>query len=107
MRNKIRKCESVWIQTTLLRLDTSISEKALLAHIQKLNKKKDVHGILVQSPLPSHIHPQIIFDAIDPRKDVDGFSSTNTYALYHGETSGLIPCTPKGIMKILETHFQK
>lgn len=59
-------------------------------------------GILIQSPLPDHIHAQEVFNIIDPLKDVDGFSAANITRLYSGDETGLMPCTPKGIMKIIE-----
>ncbi len=104
VKNKIKTCESVGIKATLLHLPESIEEKTLIEHIQKLNTDTEVTGILVQSPLPKDINAQRVFDIIDPEKDVDGFSSTNTARLYSGDESGLVPGTPKGIMKILEQH---
>lgn len=107
VRNKIKTCESVGIQGTLLHLPETISQTELAHEIQKLNTDNSVHGILVQSPLPNHIQAQEIFDIIDAKKDVDGFSSINTARLYSGDESGLVPGTPKGIMKIIENYFQK
>jgi 5,10-methylene-tetrahydrofolate dehydrogenase/methenyl tetrahydrofolate cyclohydrolase len=66
-----------------------------------------VHGILVQSPLPSTFQHRNIWYVIHPKKDVDGFSSTNIARLYSGDETGLIPGTPKGIMKICFAYFQK
>jgi methylenetetrahydrofolate dehydrogenase (NADP+) / methenyltetrahydrofolate cyclohydrolase len=107
VRNKIKTCESVGIQGTLLHLPETISQTELAHEIQKLNTDNSVHGILVQSPLPSHIEAQEIFDIIDAKKDVDGFSNINTARLYSGDESGLVPGTPKGVMKIIENYFQK
>ena len=107
VRNKIRTCESIGIKTALLHLPDTTTQSSLADHIQKLNADETVHGILVQSPLPSGISAQEIFDTIDPLKDVDGFSSTNIARLYSGDETGLIPGTPKGIMKIIEHYFQK
>jgi methylenetetrahydrofolate dehydrogenase (NADP+)/methenyltetrahydrofolate cyclohydrolase len=104
VRNKIKTCKSVGIGTDLLHLDETISEKELIEHIEKLSSSP-TDGILVQSPLPKHIHAQTVFDAIDPQKDVDGFSSINTARLYSGDELGLTPGTPKGIMKIIEHYF--
>jgi methylenetetrahydrofolate dehydrogenase (NADP+)/methenyltetrahydrofolate cyclohydrolase len=59
----------------------------------------------VQSPLPSHIHAQKVFDTIHPLKDVDGFSAANITRLYSGDETGLVPCTPKGIIKIIAWYF--
>lgn len=91
VRNKLKTCESVGITSNLVHLEESVSQQELLEEIKKLNQDKAVTGILVQSPLPAHIHAQTIFDAIDAEKDVDGFSSTNIAQLYSGNESGLVP----------------
>jgi methylenetetrahydrofolate dehydrogenase (NADP+)/methenyltetrahydrofolate cyclohydrolase len=105
VRNKIKTCESIGIKATLLHLPDTTTQWSLSDHIQKLNADETVHGILVQSPLPSSISAQEIFDTINPLKDVDGFSSTNIARLYSGDETGLIPGTPKGIMKIIEQYW--
>lgn len=102
VRNKIRMCETVGIRWTLLNFKNTITEWELITHIKKINNDNDVDGILVQSPLPAHMNPKNIFDTIHPLKDVDGFSSTNIAQLYSGDTSGLVPGTPKWIVKIIE-----
>lgn len=104
VRNKIKTCKSVGMQASLLHLPDTTTEEDLTARIHELNADTNVHGILVQSPLPGHIRAQNIFDTIDPAKDVDGFSATNIARLYSGDQSGLVPGTPKGIMHILEKH---
>lgn len=95
VRNKIKTCESIGIKATLLHLPDIITSRELIKHIHTLNKDHGIDGILIQSPLPTHINAQEIFDTVDPQKDVDGFSSTNTARLYSGDESGLIPGTPK------------
>ncbi len=75
----------------MLALAENITEEELLEHIQKLNQDETIDGILVQSPLPVHIDAQKIFDAIQPDKDVDGFSATNIAKLYSGDETGLVP----------------
>lgn len=75
--------------------------------IDTLNKDDSVDAILVQSPLPDHIDAQEIFDCIDPEKDVDGFSSINMARLYSGDETGLVPGTPKGIMRIIEQYAKE
>lgn len=105
VRNKIKTCESIGIKATLLHLPDTTTQWSLSDHIQKLNADETVHGILVQSPLPSSISAQEIFDTINPLKDVDGFSSTNIARLYSGDETGLIPGTPKGIMKIIKQYW--
>lgn len=106
VRNKIRTCESIGIKATLVHLPAATTQSILSDHIHNLNDDETVDGILVQSPLPSNIVAQEIFDTIDPLKDVDGFSSTNIARLYSGDETGLIPGTPKGIMRILYNYFQ-
>ncbi|MBP6921621.1 bifunctional 5,10-methylenetetrahydrofolate dehydrogenase/5,10-methenyltetrahydrofolate cyclohydrolase [Candidatus Gracilibacteria bacterium] len=106
VRNKIKTCESIAIKTALIHLPEDISQTELKDHIHKLNTDETVHGILVQSPLPGNISAQEIFDIIHPLKDVDGFCSTNIAHLYSGDETGLIPGTPKGIMKIIEHYLE-
>ena len=72
-RNKHATCEKVGMKSTLLKLPATISEDDLLSKIHDLNQERDVHGILIQLPLPKHISADRIMDAIDPHKDVDGF----------------------------------
>ncbi len=86
----------------MLHFDVDISEKELIQKIQMLNRDDSVTGILVQSPLPSHIRAQEVFNMIAPEKDVDGFSAANIARLYAGDEAGLMPCTPRGIMKIIQ-----
>ncbi len=102
VRNKEMACERCGIKSTRIDLDGEISEEEILAIIHKLNSDNSVHGILVQSPLPEGINESMITDAILPEKDVDGFHKMNLGRLVQGDSSGLLPCTPAGIMKILE-----
>lgn len=99
---KIRACERLGVQSTHVALPSDISEADLIAQVEGLNERPDVHGILVQSPLPSHMDEERITDLIDPSKDVDGFHPVNLGRLVQGRTDGLIPCTPHGVMKMLE-----
>ena len=107
VRNKLKTCESVGIGSNLIHPEASISQEDLQEEIRKLNHNTDITGILVQSPLPPHINPQAIFDTIDDKKDVDGFSSINIARLYSGDESWLIPGTPKGIMHIIGDYLGK
>lgn len=100
VRNKEKACREVGIKSFEHVLPATISEKELLALVQQLNKDKDVHGILVQLPLPPHIHPEKILEAISPRKDIDGFHPMSQGMLLLGG-DGFRPCTPLGIMKLL------
>jgi len=99
---KIRACERLGVQSTHVALPSDTTESELVAHVEALNGREDVHGILVQSPLPTHMDEERITDLIDPAKDVDGFHPANLGRLVQGRTDGLLPCTPHGVMKMLE-----
>lgn len=86
-----------------LKFDSDIKEEELLLEIKKLNENDGVHAILMQLPLPSHIDTNAVLNAIDQKKDVDGLSVINAGKLFHGE-DGLVPCTPLGVMKLLEEY---
>ena len=101
---KIKKCEEVGVRSFEHRLPASTTQDALLTLIARLNADPEVHGILVQVPLPPHIDTGVILGAIDPEKDVDGFHPVNVGRLSTG-TGGIIPCTPLGVMKLLDTVF--
>ena len=102
VRNKEMACERCGIKSTRIDLDSSVTEIEILKVVEMLNLDDSVNGILVQSPLPKGIDESLIIDAINPQKDVDGFHNVNLGKLVQGHTSGLLPCTPAGIMKILE-----
>lgn len=101
VRNKERGCTYVGMLSDVIRLDKDISEEELIHIIEKLNHDDTVDGILVQLPLPSHIQEDKILDLIDPSKDVDGFHPSNVAKLFLGQ-DGLVPCTPKGMMVLLD-----
>ena len=101
VRNKERGCTYVGMLSEIIRLDASTSEEELIQVIQRLNNDETVDGILVQLPLPDHIHEERILDLIDPSKDVDGFHPSNVAKLLLGQ-DGLVPCTPKGMMVLLD-----
>ena len=100
VHNKVLACEACGFKSTLIRMEDTISEEELLAEVDKLNKDEDVDGFIVQLPLPAHISEQKIIEAIDYRKDVDGFHPINVGRMAIG-----LPCyisaTPKGIMELL------
>jgi len=100
VKGKEKAATEVGIVSTLVRLDAGISEADLLRVVHEKNEDPACHGILVQLPLPPHIDPLTVIQAIDPKKDVDGFHTTNAGALAVG-LSSLIPCTPLGVMKLL------
>ncbi len=102
VRNKGKASEEVGIHSTQHILPDSTTQEALLSLIGKLNASKDVHGILVQLPLPGHIDSEAVLEAISPAKDVDGFHPYNVGRLMIGKPT-LQPCTPYGIMKLIET----
>ena len=101
VRNKERGCTYVGMLSEIIRLDASTSEEELIQVIQRLNNDETVDGILVQLPLPDHIHEERILDLIDPSKDVDGFHPSNVAKLLLGQDV-LVPCTPKGMMVLLD-----
>ncbi len=101
VRNKERGCAYVGMLSDIVLKDENISEDELIAEIDRLNHDDTVDGILVQLPLPQHINEDKILDLIDPRKDVDGFHPTNVAKLMLGQ-DGLVPCTPKGMMVLLD-----
>lgn len=101
VRNKERGCQYIGIESEILRHDASFSEIELLQEINDLNNDDTVYGILVQLPLPQRINEEKVLDAIVPSKDVDGFHPENVAKLFLGQHS-LVPCTPKGMMVLLE-----
>lgn len=100
VRNKRRACEKVGMASELIRLPATASELELLAVVKELNQRSDVHGILVQLPLPKQINEQHVLDAVHPLKDVDCFHPENVGLLSQGR-SRFLPCTPHGVMQIL------
>jgi methylenetetrahydrofolate dehydrogenase (NADP+)/methenyltetrahydrofolate cyclohydrolase len=101
VRNKVKACEQTGIHSLLEKHDAQMSEAQLLARVDALNKDSNIHGILVQLPLPAHIDAQKVIEAIAPEKDVDGFHVASAGALMTG-LPGFWPCTPHGCMKMLE-----
>jgi methylenetetrahydrofolate dehydrogenase (NADP+) / methenyltetrahydrofolate cyclohydrolase len=100
VRGKDRAARAVGIEVQTIRLPTDTSEKTLLTRIAGLNANPAIDAILVQLPLPAHIGAQAVVEAIDPDKDVDGFHPLNAGRLACGNP-GLVPCTPRGVMKLL------
>ena len=101
--NKVRSCDRVGIKSTLIKLDESISEEALISEVIKLNDNKDIDGIIVQLPLPKHINESNITKTILPSKDVDGFHPYNIGKMNLG-WPGFLPATPLGILKLIEEY---
>ena len=97
---KEHECVEVGIRSFPIRLQKDVTQEQLLKEIQKLNDNDNVHGILVQLPLPKHIDESVIIRAISPDKDVDGFHPINLGKMILGEDT-FVPCTPNGIMELL------
>lgn len=101
--SKVRSCERIGYDSTLIKLDNDISQKALLATIEKLNNDPLLDGFIVQLPLPKHIDEEVVLHAINPNKDVDGFHPTNFGKMALGMQT-FIPATPFGIMELLKRY---
>ena len=103
MASKIKTCAEVGFRSTLVRFEDDVTEERLLQEIHRLNEDPEVHGFIVQLPLPKHIDEQKIIEAVDPKKDVDGFHPINV-----GRMSIGLPCfvsaTPQGIMELLSRY---
>lgn len=103
VRNKAKACEACGIRNTTIVLDEGVSEETLLNKVRELNADDSVDGILVQLPLPKHISEAKVIETIAREKDVDGFHPYNVAGLWQ-KTPHMSPCTPKGIMKLLEAE---
>lgn len=103
VKNKSKACNDVGIEFEEFLRDENITQKELIDLIEELNQRKDINGILLQSPIPQHLDIKEAFAKIDYRKDVDGFHPINIGKLATGE-DGFISCTPYGVMKMLEEY---
>ena len=103
VKNKSKACHQVGVEFEEFLLEETIEEKELLDLIERLNEDQSIHGILLQSPIPSHLDERKAFEKIKPEKDVDGFHPVNVGKLCIGN-DGFISCTPFGVMKILEYY---
>lgn len=101
--SKVKACEECGFSSTLLRFEGSISQEQLLEHIRDLNNNPDIDGFIVQLPLPRHIDTHAVIEAIDPRKDVDGFHPANVGRLSIG-LPGFVSATPAGIIELLQRY---
>ncbi len=102
VRNKVKACADVGFHSVFEKYDADLTEAALLDRIKALNADPAIHGILVQMPLPRHINPHKVIEAISTTKDVDGYSVLSAGELMTG-LAGFRPCTPYGCMKLLES----
>ena len=103
VRNKENACLRAGIRSTIVRLPESCTQEELESAVAALNADSGVHGILVQLPLPKGLDETRVLALIDPDKDVDGFHAMNTGRLMNGQP-GFVPCTPLGVMKLLEAY---
>lgn len=101
--SKVKACEECGFGSTLLRFEGSISQEQLLEHVRGLNNNPDINGFIVQLPLPRHIDTHAVIEAIDPRKDVDGFHPANVGRLSIG-LPGFVSATPAGIIELLQRY---
>ena len=101
--SKVKACEQVGFQSTLVKLPEDTSEEALLEKVKELNANADIDGYIVQLPLPKHIDEEKVLLAVDPKKDVDGFHPAN-FGRMALELESFIPATPYGIMQLLERY---
>ena len=102
VRSKGKACDEAGMHSITITLPASATQSELVAAVNALNSDRLVHGILVQMPLPSHLDPDGVIRAIDPRKDVDGFHPVNVGKLLIGERDGFVSCTPAGIQEMLK-----
>jgi len=102
VRNKQRACERCGIKSTLVEMPEGSSQAEVVGAVEGLNSDASVHGILVQSPIPGEVDELVVASSISPQKDVDGFHPANLGRLVQGDSSGLLPCTPAGVIRMLE-----
>lgn len=100
---KIKDCEAVGFKSSLIRYEDDVTEKELLAKVHELNEDADIDGFIVQLPLPAHISEQKVIEAIDPKKDVDGFHPENVGRMVIGLPS-FVSATPFGIVELLKRY---
>jgi methylenetetrahydrofolate dehydrogenase (NADP+)/methenyltetrahydrofolate cyclohydrolase len=100
VKSKSRACEAIGIQSTVVQLPATASQQDVIDHVHRWNSDPSIHGILVQLPLPPHIDTDAVIEAIDPRKDVDGFHPVNVGRMVLG-LPAFVPCTPAGIVELL------
>lgn len=104
VKNKEKKALEIGFNSIVIELDENITKDELEKIIKELNEDKNVNGILLQLPLPKHLNEKDFLDLIDPKKDVDGFSSYNSGKLLKNDSPYAIPCTPKGIIRLLDEY---
>jgi len=105
VRNKVKQTREIGMISNEIKLPTDTTQQQLLEQLAQLNQDTNVHGILVQLPLPKHIDESIVIAAIEPSKDVDGFHAMNAGRLLNGEKGALVPCTPQGCIILAKKHL--
>ena len=101
VRMKGKACEEAGMHSVTIRLPAATTQEELLARVDALNADPEIHGFIVQMPVPKHIDPDAVIRRIDPRKDVDGFHPVNVGKMLIGETDGFVPATPAGVQELL------
>lgn len=104
VNNKIKSCQEIGFESTHIHFPEEISEQEMLKEVEKLNQMETLDGFIVQLPLPKHINEQKIIEAIDPSKDVDGFTPINIGKMTIGIEDAYLPATPMGIMELLNRY---
>jgi methylenetetrahydrofolate dehydrogenase (NADP+) / methenyltetrahydrofolate cyclohydrolase len=104
VKNKAKGCEDAGMRGETIRMAATTTEAELIATVDRLNADRNVHGILVQMPLPKQIRPDVVLRRIDPAKDVDGFHPVNVGKMLIGEPDAFVPCTPAGVMVLLREY---
>jgi len=102
--NKAKACQEVGMRGETIRMRANTTEAELIAVVDRLNASGNVHGILVQMPLPRQLRPDVVLRRIDPAKDVDGFHPVNVGKMLIGEPDAFVPCTPSGVMALLREY---
>lgn len=105
VKNKIKQTQEIGMISDVIKLPINTEQDELLGYLARLNNDANIHGILVQLPLPKHIDESVIISAISPDKDVDGFHAMNSGRLFNGDSGALIPCTPQGCIILAKQHL--
>lgn len=105
VRNKVKQTQEIGMISDEIKLPANTEQAELLKYLEHLNNDRNIHGILVQLPLPKHIDESVVIAAINPDKDVDGFHAMNSGRLFNGEPGALVPCTPQGCVMLAKQHL--
>lgn len=105
IHQKRKACEKIGIDFSLFQFPIDVTQVELESHIQKLNNDNKISGYIVQLPLPNHICSNTIIELISPLKDVDGFHPINQWKVLLWDETGLVPCTPKGVIRLIKEYW--